>query len=531
MKKTVLTFLTMASLLVLQTAAAQSAVELRPETSNGFLLLNSTDYPTVTSWEITIFKTTYTDGVPTTTTEKTETLTDGVNFTSIAQEYYAGGSSSVDYSYTVKGYGTAKAPVTTFGPERLCLGCPPPNMELLKTWKCKASTYAWSISAFHNTNWQGPEAGNYYLWFSEAVDYLSTDNGGFVIPYYEWMTGSEEAAICSTPESREFHGLTDNDCYTVNAEGSTQRIITRDALETDHLLGAECDHITGHIFGVQKYLGPWTNRAGMLINLGTTNVSDLSVEQIVNAVTDNDWFDLDDTLECDSCENVPEWHNEGWWGTGYQEAPWYAEIPTTDPPVDHQDGGLWGLIGTMSQYAGGESFTPVKGNVKWYENMRSVQVSRIDQPGLNLLIERSKLFDGDDQIGYPSITLEPGLYLVEFIHKDQTGLPLFYRVATEQVYTIQQKDLFDATVYPVPITGNSFSMDLKAKAKMTVAYTLYGPSMEVLHTQNISLSKNHTKTVTVSNGAGAATAWPSGTFIHHFAFPDGSEVSITTIKL
>ncbi|MBL7712495.1 MAG: hypothetical protein JNL13_08535 [Chitinophagaceae bacterium] len=493
--------------------AKRNLIKMRPESTQGFLVLDKDADASISSWKIDIYKDPA-DGTASASApapEVTYTL-ENKNYQLIPSEFYQPGPYT--YSYTITGYNSKDEPVVSQGPEFLCAGCPPSNMEELGKWTCDGKTYAWVVKLWRDRN----PPKNYFLIFGQAVDFSTS---GIQIPYYQWGTSAFLNSICGTDSTfpsipmLEYYGLASNDCYTVN---ENNKIITRNSMYPYYLRDHECAKLYGSVFGVQKSLGNWHTAGGKMVNLGSaTPATGTSMSEMLNYIRIHDIFEFgdDNALSCSPCGgSVTGWTNGGW-ATSYIEA---NKIWTSGVGCEFE---LWCTIGKISELAEGKPMN-INEDLQWYSGLVAVQISRIDEEEKSISLERDKLFDETGRFIAPPMMLSEGLYSFEFVHEKHAGLPFYLDVKTATDYSLKQKDLFEATIYPVPITSSAFKIDMKAYAQLDVTYSLYNPSMSLVRTEVFNLPKDYTGTKTIR------IPYVSGNYTHVFTFPDGSVQSFIT---
>ena len=87
-------------------------------------------------------------------------------------------------------------------------------------------------------------------------------------------------------------------------------------------------------------------------------------------------------------------------------------------------------------------------------------------------------------------------------------------------------DLLGVNIYPVPIVGNAFTIDMTASDALNFTYEFRNGNGTLLYTQKFKLKKNQQWTHEVKPSQGV----PNGNHINRFVFADGSVLSLQTIK-
>lgn len=126
-------------------------------------------------------------------------------------------------------------------------------------------------------------------------------------------------------------------------------------------------------------------------------------------------------------------------------------------------------------------------------------------------------------------TLKPGIYKLGMVTNTGDYMPIMFEVKSTLPIVSQLKDLMDVNFYPVPITGNQYSMSVETGFSGKVIYQLFDNQGTKIYEETLNLEKTsgrdpYTIKVTVP------TNIPSGMLFNKFICPDGSTYTKTTIK-
>jgi hypothetical protein len=126
-------------------------------------------------------------------------------------------------------------------------------------------------------------------------------------------------------------------------------------------------------------------------------------------------------------------------------------------------------------------------------------------------------------------TLKPGIYKLGMILNNGDYMPLMFEVKETLPIVSQLKDLMDVNFFPVPITGNQFTMDLETGFSGKVIYQLFDNQGNKIYEQNLDLQKTNGRDpyriqVNVPSNI------PNGLLFNKFICPDGSIYTKTTTK-
>ncbi len=126
------------------------------------------------------------------------------------------------------------------------------------------------------------------------------------------------------------------------------------------------------------------------------------------------------------------------------------------------------------------------------------------------------------------LTVPAGLYFVDIAFSNGKFRRLFIDSKDTKTFTSQIKDLVDVKVFPVPIIGDKYTLDLQSTLATTFIYELWdGKGIKIL-TRN--LEAINTGATSIQIPISSDIPIPSGNLIHKFIFTDGSIKTINTIK-
>ncbi len=89
-----------------------------------------------------------------------------------------------------------------------------------------------------------------------------------------------------------------------------------------------------------------------------------------------------------------------------------------------------------------------------------------------------------------------------------------------------QANQLNATVFEVPIKGNTFNIHFQTTANVEFAYELIDGQGQRLFTSRFKLKQGYDANVAID----PQLSLPNGLLVHRFVFADGSAKTITTIK-
>jgi hypothetical protein len=126
-------------------------------------------------------------------------------------------------------------------------------------------------------------------------------------------------------------------------------------------------------------------------------------------------------------------------------------------------------------------------------------------------------------------TLKPGIYKLGMVFNNGDYFPLMFEVKETLPIISELKDLMDANFFPVPITGNEFTMDIETGFSGKVIYQLFDNQGNKIYEEPLNLEKTTGRDpyrLRVSVPANI----PNGLLFNKFICPDGSVYNKTTVK-
>ncbi len=138
------------------------------------------------------------------------------------------------------------------------------------------------------------------------------------------------------------------------------------------------------------------------------------------------------------------------------------------------------------------------------------------------------MVDENGNIIAPSFTMPKGLMYYDVVNKRGQHAYFIKENREAIINNLQQKNFLTATAFPVPITGNAFSLHLQATANIKFTYTLTNIDGTVLYTENFKLAKGYDRNHHIQMPEGQII--PPGILINRFEFSDGSVLTFESIK-
>ena len=122
-------------------------------------------------------------------------------------------------------------------------------------------------------------------------------------------------------------------------------------------------------------------------------------------------------------------------------------------------------------------------------------------------------------------TLNPGLYSIGIAFKNGNYVPHVVEVPVAVYNVYEQANFFEAQIFPNPITGDQFQINMQAQVTMKFDYEIWDFYGNQLYSRNFVMHIEQDRTHTINKNN-----LPSGLLLHRFVFEDGSVKSIQTLK-
>lgn len=504
-------------------AQTASVISHLPQNTQGYLVLNNEAYPSVKSWQVEVLQQQFlTDTIIDSTLVLLE-VSPGLSYAKVPDLYWHKTNGTFGYNLRVTGLDAAKVPVVTEVPKAQT--GPPHNREEYCAHVCNGTDYAWKLAMF-DVNVNG--GGSYkYLQLLPFVNYIDEEEG-VVIPIYQYMNQTQYNTIMASASLRDYYGL--SAFADVNFDnGWAIKIFDVDPYQDD-IFDPSGAPLSGTVYGVQKTLGPW--RASDLF-INPTGLSSCYEDRQLFINHFNTYSNIlpnYDALECTPSLGGEYVDFDSIDGTG--RLFWFD---CKDEMVHFQlgpDGDIWDLMELIRECDMNTSGGGSGGGIKWPTSVAEVNISRVDidfslpsgTQDFRTTLLKQEVISGPT---YASFTMDPGLYRVQFRFDDKSSFALYYEVGSTLNNQVTQCEQLDATIYPVPITGNNYNIQLKSQLNMTVGYSVGSPSGSKMYGKSYALeaNKSHTETITFKAGI------PNGIITHTFTCPDGSVLSIPTLKI
>jgi hypothetical protein len=407
---------------------------------------------------------------------------------------------------TIKGYSLAGIELVNEGPIILSAAYPNVNQSVpVRYWTCNGTHYAFDIVQMEN-----PQGESKLKIRNASSSNQYTGNGyyqGQNLPFYQYTTSAGVDAL------RAYHDVN----YPSQISGGFYNIYIPNT--TSAYYSASGVPLTGAVYGVAKSMGTWNGAAGAfdlpnVFTFDNNTIGSFTLNHMINLFNTSGGTALlaqegYPPLECNSAINgLP---------SGSLGAPCYQDISFVL--------GVNGDINDYIEILESDCFPQFT-----YEYVL-LTVNPVDNDGGNPIIFRpfgTEKFDENGNINSNPLTLAPDLYRINVTDANGEHYTFIKEITETLVNSLDMSDFLNVTAFPVPFTGNEFTLNLNATANLKFDYTLTDLNGLVYYQETIVLRENDdlNHIIHALNGQN----FPTGILVNTFNFADGSTESFQIIK-
>ncbi|MCW3082979.1 MAG: hypothetical protein JWP12_345 [Bacteroidetes bacterium] len=460
-----------------------------PQQANHFLVLNSVDFRTVTTWKINI------------QTRALNATHDGYNYTTVKSFDLSTYYTKIDDAYlkdeyylTIQGMDARGTTLTSQGP----LAMNGDSHSTACHWDCIGRTYAYRLNL-----WVSANGGSSHVKMAEIRDPFE----------FQWV-GDDNWIHFINEADPYYYGLSSFSMTDPGNPGTVIHVVLPVGETHEDEMGTS---IAGSMYGVRKYFGPWAGDYNMMESTehaAGDSYCDMDINAAIAMINDNPAVP-----EHIVCTGV------GQEGGEPPEPVEYCQFSNIESYVEFANC-MYAQSEALSGLAG---ITNNPGGFHWPSGVVAITLQTYNSPGgVNnpiVLSEKTLFDDAGNYIGSP-INFETGLYTigVQYLHgKYRTS---FFESKAPSTYRLQQKDFLDVVAFPNPITGNTFSLRFVAQSKLKFTYSLKDERGHEYFSKTYELTKGQDLTDLIDVRSGL----PSGFLFNKITFEDGSEINFKTIK-
>lgn len=496
-------------------AQEPSVIREFPEDANGYLILNKADYPTVKSWDVTIYKKVQD---PTTGDNSLVTLSHkrllGVDYDFVDPQYDGSPLVFGVIGYDADGNVVANPNDNVIDPDDVNLTC---------EWVCNGPNYAYALD-FYSTQ----DGGGGNIMMASPPKPIDADY------YYEWVSADDWTTFKQNNSTVGYNvfGSFEYDQHCTNC------IIRINVPSGQYKYDRFGVAMSGIVYGVAKGFGPYYYHSPYTSDPLTDDetICGYTISypmQQVNSAIPSSW----PQLECNghsfnTAVDVEEPYAEVADPIGHQEEPCYktfyynlGSLPAAGV------GGVFMAFQVPCNDVMGYAPQSSGVGISWPANVLQVNVVKVGQDNSGstqepITLFQSDLFDANGNfIGAP-YSMSQGLYNVQYVFSDLSIKSFYLEIPEDMVSTVEDKDFLSYTAYPVPIQDNQFTMSYEATQQLNFTYELRDFNGNLLYSENYKLAKDQVfqDLIAVPDGI------PSGILFNTLVFEDGSSIAFQTMK-
>ncbi len=489
---------------------SNSMIKYMPKNAMGYLVLNSSAYPSVKDWRLSIIKRSLAyDGALNETLVGMDILSNIKNFKRINSDYLRRNPQEGKYYFRLIGYDAANTRIVQSNllsiigdldnptPEA-CNGCPPP-FGIICEEDCNGPDYAYTIvqySADANQN------TSYYS-IEGAFDYFD-QNLALGIPYYEYMSPTQLAIRCtngniSHPAAAIYCSNPDGINVTLPLDGNTN--IYYDANGT---------RIYGSVYGVAKGLGVWGTGGNIFTPVLLDGTSACSFPFSMKMSRINAYSNIN-SLNYPSLTCIPAFSggSSGPIGAGASADCLGDSLPD---PFSSLSSSFSNWIGAISDCYG------IAGLSDPFPVTTTIQIHSLTDD----LLPNVTTSLGEIQSG--ALELSDGLYTFGLTMSDGTYFPFINEVNSSAASNRIAQSI-NASSAPSILIDQELNFTIETTSKINFNYLMYNSiGVKVYEENNLSLSigERFSKKLPLN--------LPKGVYVTKWIFSDGTVKSIKVIK-
>lgn len=481
----------------------------------------------VDEWQIEILKKIINNGVE--VFDPVIQYTQEKNYIRIPEQYFED-----DYFYKVTGLDSwGSSIVFTNNP----LPVQPGKInESICLQQCNGNDYAYQIEQRKVTNQNGSGA-QYYLSFGPTSAWVN-DNARIVTPFWRYIESSAytawEAQANNHPKYNAAHHVSQGLWYFNSSQfpgkqfkNSTGTVISGGLIGIPKYSGDFYVYDTKitSFLASEQYCSPTLVDYKSLFNLYKLNCNDPNINYPVldcqpdpNNFVFSGWdpiYDDDPTIGSTGLAPVI-----AWWLCAHDSTP---EI--CNPEHDYSIPTLTDLHELFNVFT-----LPTNSNRVDASDIAVLSITNVFEPNTGQYLSQEHFGNEDGSISLPSLNLSAGLYKMYIVHANMDVMyPYYFEVGVNEA--IGQTPLsndFSATVYPVPITENNFSVSMSSNKDLNVRYELLNLNGEILNLKSYQFYDG--EEIIARFDMNPNWHLPSNVLVHKFYFDDGSTYTIQTIK-
>ena len=125
-----------------------------------------------------------------------------------------------------------------------------------------------------------------------------------------------------------------------------------------------------------------------------------------------------------------------------------------------------------------------------------------------------------------TFTLNPGVHVATIACNDGSIRSFYFATKTKVNNTVEMKDFIGVNIFPNPIPGNEYMINLTSQISTTILYEVLDLQGNQLYRDRFIVKENSDVTPKIL----FPSNMPTGVLVHRFVLPDGSWKSVLTTK-
>ncbi|MDD4236873.1 MAG: hypothetical protein PHF99_12740 [Bacteroidales bacterium] len=506
-------------------------VVYQPQELYSYVLIDYQDYQTFESWELETYERIYLDSTQFVDSLISTERIVGQNFCKIPDTYF---TDSMNLLIKVNGFDKNG---TIIENEDIVIeyaqGGGSSYWHDHKKWYCNGWQYAYSVNS-HRKLYNNLITSTGYL--SHESYFQSTEPKMYV--YYsdqDWISYTSSPAQAQALATR--HGL-----FTYQLFIDGYRIVTiEDVDSSDDLRDWDGHVITttqyDFLVGIRKDKGIlWRGTA-----IKTSDIDPISsyweLSDAIDFVNDYanpalNWYTPPiQELECVGYGTYnPDVNEPSAIAMEYVKKDRYFPKPDVSGTLNDNEGSFEDIYDLIDQI--GEAFNNESNDeFTWPDGIDKVDIVRISEsPSAICTIYEDSIYDANGNIIAPQFTLNKGLYTFSLTHKDKSHNYSIIEVKSMVTSTLDIAELFNITIYPVPIINDYFIIEIGSSISDNLSYELYDKDANSIHNERIRYSTSGGFSGISTIRIDPDNTMPDGNLFNRFIFSDGSVITIQTVK-
>lgn len=156
-------------------------------------------------------------------------------------------------------------------------------------------------------------------------------------------------------------------------------------------------------------------------------------------------------------------------------------------------------------------------------------IRKVGDPSFSLYLSASELLQSDNSLSLSGYAFSEGLYKMNVYFSNNVLYPVcFESFGSGSVATNSLSNYLITNLFPVPVTGTSFTAKFQGQKSMSFVYELYNSSGDLLDQKNFDIQNG--EEIIYNVDADISNIAAGGLLVNKLTFEDGSTNTIQIIK-